>query len=97
LNGAKYFRLRTIQDPVFLKNTYTRGGDKEMEKTLTYYAIKNEKPAMDVEASKKYPTHKRILQHLRFVESIMGEPGRSNHGFRTHQTKKATSWVTFFI
>lgn len=59
----------------YLKNTYTSDGDKEMEKTLTYYAIKNEKPAMGVEASKKYPTHKRILQHLRFVESIMGEMG----------------------
>ena len=59
----------------YLKNTYTSDGDKEMEKTLTYYAIKNEKPAMGVEASKKYPTHIRILQHLRFVESIMDEIG----------------------
>ena len=58
-----------------LKNTHTSDGNKEMEKTLTYFAIKNGKPAMGVEASKKYPTHQRTLQHLLIVESIMDEIG----------------------
>ncbi|MEM7209876.1 MAG: M99 family carboxypeptidase catalytic domain-containing protein [Pseudomonadota bacterium] len=58
-----------------LKNTYTSDGNKEMAKTLTYFAIQNDKPAMGVEASKAYPTHKRILQHLRFVEAMMDEIG----------------------
>ncbi len=70
-----------------LKNTYTSDGDEEMEKTLTYFAIRNGKPAMGVEASKKYPTHKRILQHLRFVESIMDEIGmKYSRGFELSES-----------
>ncbi len=60
-----------------LKNTRTREGDKEMEKTLTYFAIKNGKAAMGVEASKHYPTNVRTLQHLRVVESMMDIMGIS--------------------
>jgi hypothetical protein len=58
-----------------LKNTRTREGDKEMEKTLTYFAIKNGKAAMGVEASKSYPTGRRIFNHLRFVEAMFDEMG----------------------
>ena len=58
-----------------LKNTHTSEGNKEMEKTLTYFAIRQGKPAMGVEASKEYPTHKRALQHLRFLESMMQQVG----------------------
>ena len=56
-----------------LKNTRTREGDKEMEKTLTYFAIKNGKPAMGVEASKSHPTEKRIFNHLRFLEAMFNQ------------------------
>ena len=55
----------------FLKNTNTRKGDKDMEKTLTYFAINNGKPAMGIEVSKNYPTHLRTLQHLRILEAVM--------------------------
>ena len=58
-----------------LKNTRTREGDKEMEKTLTYFAIKNGKPAMGVEASKSDLTEKRIFNHLRFVEAMFDQLG----------------------
>jgi len=58
-----------------LKNTRTREGDKEMEKTLTYFAINNGKAAMGIEASKNYPTHVRTLQHLRVLESMMDTMG----------------------
>lgn len=58
-----------------LKNTRTREGDKEMEKTLTYFAIRNGKPAMGVEASKSHPTEKRIYNHLKFVEAMFAELG----------------------
>lgn len=58
-----------------LKNTRTREGDKEMEKTLTYFAINNGKPAMGIEASKNYDTHVRTLHHLRVLESMMDTMG----------------------
>ena len=58
-----------------LKNTHTSSGDKEMEKTLTYFAIRHGKPAMGLEASKSYLTHKRALQHLYLVEAIMDDIG----------------------
>ncbi len=58
-----------------LKNTRTREGNKEMEKTLTYFAVKNGKAAMGVEASKSYPTERRIFNHLRFVEAMFEQMG----------------------
>ncbi len=58
-----------------LKNTQTRRGNKEMEKTLTYFAIRHRKPAMGVEVSKSFPTAQRIFNHLRFVESICRQIG----------------------
>jgi len=58
-----------------LKNTRTREGDKEMEKTLTYFAVRNGKAAMGVEASKSYPTERRIFNHLRFVEAMFERMG----------------------
>lgn len=58
-----------------LKNTRTREGDKEMEKTLTYFAINNGKAAMGVEASKAHSLEERIFNHLRFVEAMFGEVG----------------------
>jgi hypothetical protein len=54
-----------------VKNTRTRQGDKEMAKTLTYYAIRNSKPAFGVEVSKSFPTHKRAYYHLRVIEAYM--------------------------
>ncbi len=58
-----------------VKNTWTKNGDVEMEKTLTYFAIKNEKPAFGIEASKSFLTHQRVLFHLLVVESFMDEIG----------------------
>ena len=54
-----------------VKNTRTRQGNKEMAKTLTYYAIRNSKPAFGVEVSKSFPTHKRAYYHLRVIEAYM--------------------------
>ncbi len=58
-----------------LKNTHTRRGNKEMEKTLTYFAIRHRKPAMGVEVSKSFPTARRIYNHLRFVEATFAQIG----------------------
>ena len=54
-----------------VKNTRTRKGDTEMERTLTYYAIRNRKPAFGVEVSKTFPTHKRAYYHLQVLEAYM--------------------------
>jgi hypothetical protein len=54
-----------------VKNTWTKLGDTEMAKTLTYYAVRNLKPAFGVEVSKSFPTHKRAYYHLRVLEAYM--------------------------
>lgn len=58
-----------------LKNTHTALGDKEMEKTLTYFAINHAKPAFGVEASKHFLTHKRAYYHLLVLEAFMNKIG----------------------
>ncbi len=54
-----------------VKNTRTHLGDTEMEKTLSYFAIKNNIPAFGLEVSKSFPTHKRAYYHLRTIEAFM--------------------------
>ncbi len=54
-----------------VRNTRTREGDKEMEKTLTYFAIRHGKPAFGIEASKTFLTHRRAYYHLLAVEGFM--------------------------
>lgn len=60
---------------IHVKNTRTREGDKEMEKTLTYFAIVHGKAAVGLEASKELPTHMRVLYHLRLLEAYMDRLG----------------------
>lgn len=56
-------------------NTKTAEGDKEMEKTLTYFAITNGKPAVGLEASKSLPTRERVYYHLHLVEGFLEQLG----------------------
>jgi len=65
-NKSKYF---------YVKNTETKKGDVEMEKSLTYFSIKNNRPAFAVEASKSFLTHERTFYHLLAVEGFMNELG----------------------
>jgi len=58
-----------------VRNTRTREGDAEMEKTLTYFSIRNQKPAFGLEVSKEYLTHERVYYHLLLVESFMKKLG----------------------
>ncbi|MEA2049689.1 MAG: M99 family carboxypeptidase catalytic domain-containing protein [Campylobacterota bacterium] len=86
INAKKYSNLKQISDQIVkhvnqnaldkehiyhTHNTRTSEGDKEMEKTLTYYAIKNGKAAFGNEASKSLPTHQRIYYHLLALEKYM--------------------------
>ncbi len=54
-----------------VKDTHTRLGDHEMEKSLTYFAINSGKSAFGIEASKNFPTRVRSYYHLQAVESFM--------------------------
>ncbi len=61
----------------YLKNTHTHLCDKEMEKTLTYFAIRHGKPAFGIEASKQFSTPLRAYYHLQVLESFMHQMGIS--------------------
>lgn len=63
------------EDIYHLHNTRTAEGDKEMEKTLTYYAINEGKSAFGNEASKSLPTHQRAYYHLLALEKYMDVMG----------------------
>lgn len=58
-----------------VKNTETASGNIEMAKTLTYFAITNEKPAFGVEASKTLSKPERVYYHLLVLENFMTEMG----------------------
>lgn len=64
------FLLRK-RDSYRVKNTNTRLGDKEMEKTLTYFAINNGKASFGNEASKSLPLSERTYYHLVALEKYM--------------------------
>ncbi len=67
--------LLRSEDGYRLKNTHTREGDSEMEKTLTYFAITHGKPAFGVEASKDFNTPVRAYYHVRVLESFLRQAG----------------------
>ena len=64
-------RIQDQKHYYYVKNTETRLGNQEMEKTLTYYAIQNGKSAFGIEASKSFVTPDRAFYHLNMVESFM--------------------------
>ncbi len=63
------------EDIYHIHNTRTIEGDKEMEKTLTYFAINTGKAAFGNEASKSLSTHKRVYYHLLALEKYMNIMG----------------------
>ena len=68
-------KLDDVQQAYYVKNTRTREGNVEMEKTLTYYAIRQGKAAFGIEASKAYNTEQRVYFHLSMVEAFMDHLG----------------------
>lgn len=87
LSGTKYGNLAEIASKVTkknniilqedvhefnVKNTETKDKDEAMRQSLTYFAIKNKKPAMAVETSKNIsdvPT--KVLYQLKSIEEFM--------------------------
>jgi hypothetical protein len=61
------------------KNTHTKfkktKEEKEMSKTLTYFAITHGKAAIGNESSKSLPTHERVYYKLLSIEKLMDEMG----------------------
>ncbi|NOY14018.1 MAG: deacylase [Deltaproteobacteria bacterium] len=58
-----------------LKNTRTAAGDIEMQRSLTYYAVRNNKPAFGIEASKSFSTPVRAYYLLSALEAYMEQVG----------------------
>lgn len=58
-----------------LKNTLTSQGNPEMEKSLSWYAVRNGIPAFGLEASKQFPVEIRAYYHLLMVEELLHEAG----------------------
>ncbi|MCP4021847.1 MAG: deacylase [Desulfobacteraceae bacterium] len=75
-----------------INNTQTKKGNKEMAKTLTYFAIKNNKSAFGLEASKSFLTAKRAYYHLLAIESFLHQAGiefKRKFNLSEDQIKKA--------
>lgn len=62
---------------IHVRNTRTADGDVEMEKSLSYYAARQNKAAFGIEASKEFPVHLRAYYHLLIVESLLRQAGIS--------------------
>lgn len=58
-----------------VRNTRTAQGDREMEKSLSWYAVRNNKAAFGLEASKEFSIDMRVYYHLHLVEGFLREAG----------------------
>lgn len=54
-----------------IHNTRTAEGNVEMAKTLSWFAVRNGKPAFGIEASKEFGTDRRVYYHLQVIEAYM--------------------------
>lgn len=54
-----------------IRNTNTALGDREMEKSLSWYAVRNGKSAFGLEASKELSVAERAYYHLGMVEKFL--------------------------
>lgn len=68
-------RLLAPEHRLHLHNTRTAEGDREMEKSLSWFAVRHGKAAFGLEASKEFPVEVRAYYHLRMVEAFLTEAG----------------------
>jgi len=68
-------RLLHDNDTIFVKNTHTNEGNREMSKTLTWFAIRQGKAAFALEASKNFPVAQRAYYHLTMLENFFTKLG----------------------
>ncbi len=55
----------------YVRNTRTSQGDKEMERTLTWFALNHKKTAFGLEVSKDFDVSTRAYYHLHMVEAFL--------------------------
>ena len=60
---------------IHIHNTRTAEGDREMEKSLSYYTVRQGKAAFGLEASKEFPVALRAYYHLHMVEAFLQQAG----------------------
>ena len=56
-------------------NTHTAEGNREMEKSLSYFAVRHGKAAFGLEASKEFSVETRAYYHLLMVEAFLRRAG----------------------
>ena len=69
---------QTVLEPAHryhIHNTRTGEGNVAMSKTLSWFAVRNGKPAFGVEASKEFGTESRTYYHLQVIEAFMRRLG----------------------
>ncbi|MEG2172301.1 MAG: M99 family carboxypeptidase catalytic domain-containing protein [Desulfovibrionaceae bacterium] len=74
---TQYANAALLQDKhkYHVRNTRTAQGDREMEKSLSWYAVRHGKAAFGLEASKEFAIDMRVYYHLRLVEGFLREAG----------------------
>ena len=68
-------KLLSPQHALHVHNTRTAEGDHEMDRSLSYYAVRQGKAAFGLEASKEFPVEVRAYYHLLMVESFLAQAG----------------------
>lgn len=68
-------KLLSPQHILHVHNTKTAEGDHEMDKSLSYYAVRQGKAAFGLEASKEFSVEVRAYYHLLMVESFLAQAG----------------------
>ena len=68
-------RLLAPGHVLHVRNTRTAQGDREMEKSLSWYAVRQGKAAFGLEASKEFPVAVRTYYHLLMIESFLAAAG----------------------
>lgn len=63
------------KDKIHVHNTRTVEGDREMEKSLSYYAVRQNKAAFGLEASKELSVAERTYYHLTMIEEFLRMAG----------------------
>lgn len=58
-----------------VRDTRTAQGDREMEKSLSWYAVRHGKAAFGLEASKEFGIDMRVYYHLHLIEGFLREAG----------------------
>lgn len=64
-------RLLSPEHRYHIHNTRTAEGNEQMEKTLSWFSVRNGKPAFGIEASKEFGTDTRAYYHLQIIEAYM--------------------------